>query len=99
MIWIDTINVQCPDSAGVKIERQVVQKYYNIYNRDSVYITKTIIKTVEDQTHEIENRNLQKERDKFIKKYQNWLVAFLIMFTLTLIELIILILVIKNKKI
>ena len=69
-IVFDTTTVQCPDSAGVKVIRKVVKQYFNIYKSDSFYITKTIKTTVEDQTFIIENRNLQKEVEKYKTKSQ-----------------------------
>lgn len=97
MVWFDTIKVQCPDSAGVKIERQVLRKYYNIYKRDSVYITKTVIKTIEDQTYLIENRKLEAERKTYQRKIKNWQLNFFILLCVAILELVFIIYKIKSK--
>ena len=97
MIWMDTVRVQCPDSAGVKIVREVVKKYFNIYKSDSFYITRTVIKTVQDKTFEIENRKLQMERDQYKKQKGNWQLAFFIILSFALLELVAIIITLKNK--
>ena len=97
MVLLDTVRVQCPDSAGVKIVREVVKKYFNIYKSDSFYVTRTIRSTVKDQTFEIENRKLKEERDQNISKKKGWQLAFFILLSFAILELVAIIVTLKNK--
>ena len=81
---LDTITVQCPDSAGVKVFRSIVKKYYDIITTKKVTDTYYITLTKKDMAFEIENRKLTEERDlqKEKKERANKIILWIFIFLL-----------------
>jgi hypothetical protein len=87
----EVVNISCPDSAGVKIIRQVEYKIRTITNTDSFYVNRDITVTKRDMSDSIHDARiisaLTKDVTKYSKKsdrYFNWWIAFLVAFLVSL---------------
>jgi hypothetical protein len=67
----DTLNIACPDSAGVKIIRTVQYKYLTTSKTDTVKITNTITNTVKDSSYQERIDTVTKDRDKWKAKAES----------------------------